>query len=318
MPQFQQVEDLIKKQDFDKAATMLKAISPKDADDAEIQYYRGLILQGTHMLDDAIECFQQALNADEHHVEATFHLAYLLDLHGEEERAIELYEKCIADAPVHVNALINLAVLYEDAGRWDDAAECMEVILDEHPNHARARLFLKDMKSSMTMYYDEDQERFTEARNAILDTPVSDFELSVRSRNCLKTMNMRTLGDLLRVTEVQLMAYKNFGDTSLKEIKTMLAQKGLRLGQLLEEEPSALSSGNGEGPSGGIGSKSVAEMELSVRARKCLQRLGISTIGELTQRSEAELLAIKNFGQTSLQEIKRRLTEFGLSLRSNK
>jgi DNA-directed RNA polymerase subunit alpha len=195
----------------------------------------------------------------------------------------------------------------------------MEVILDEHPNHARARLFLKDMKSSMTMYYDEDQERFTEARNAILDTPVSDFELSVRSRNCLKTMNMRTLGDLLRVTEAQLMAYKNFGDTSLKEIKTMLAQKGLRLGQLLEEEPS-LPSGNGEGgvSGGGIGAKSVAEMELSVRARKCLQRLGISTIGELTQRSEPELLAIKNFGQTSLQEIKRRLSEFGLSLRSNK
>jgi len=47
----------------------------------------------------------------------------------------------------------------------------------------------------------------------------------------------------------------------------------------------------------------------------CLQRLGVTTLGELTQRSEAELLAIKNFGQTSLNEIKRQLGAHGLTLR---
>jgi DNA-directed RNA polymerase subunit alpha len=41
----------------------------------------------------------------------------------------------------------------------------------------------------------------------------------------------------------------------------------------------------------------------------------VATIGELTQRSEAELMTIKNFGQTSLSEIKRQLTHLGLSLR---
>jgi DNA-directed RNA polymerase subunit alpha len=61
--------------------------------------------------------------------------------------------------------------------------------------------------------------------------------------------------------------------------------------------------------------RSVAELELSVRSRKCLQRLGISSLAELVQRSEPELMAIKNFGQTSLVEIKRRLGELGLSLR---
>ena len=59
----------------------------------------------------------------------------------------------------------------------------------------------------------------------------------------------------------------------------------------------------------------VSELELSVRARKCLQRLGILTLGELVSRTESELLSSKNFGDTSLQEIKLRLEERSLSLR---
>jgi len=60
----------------------------------------------------------------------------------------------------------------------------------------------------------------------------------------------------------------------------------------------------------------VTELELSVRSRKCLQRLGVLTLGELALRSEAELIALKNFGETSLAEIKQQLARFGLSLRS--
>jgi DNA-directed RNA polymerase alpha subunit len=62
-------------------------------------------------------------------------------------------------------------------------------------------------------------------------------------------------------------------------------------------------------------SRPVAELELSVRSRKCLQRLGINTVAELASRTEHDLLSIKNFGQTSLSEIKRRLKELGLGLR---
>ena len=61
--------------------------------------------------------------------------------------------------------------------------------------------------------------------------------------------------------------------------------------------------------------KPVSEIELSVRSRKCLQRLGIVTLGELAARTEAELLGAKNFGVTSLNEIKQRLADHGLSLR---
>lgn len=52
-----------------------------------------------------------------------------------------------------------------------------------------------------------------------------------------------------------------------------------------------------------------------MRSRKALQRLDIQSIGELAQRTEDELLGCKNFGQTSLNEIKQQLAAFGLSLR---
>ena len=63
--------------------------------------------------------------------------------------------------------------------------------------------------------------------------------------------------------------------------------------------------------------KPITDLELSVRSRKCMQRLNIEIIGDLCEKSEADLLATKNFGQTSLTEIKQKLTEAGLSLRAN-
>ena len=73
--------------------------------------------------------------------------------------------------------------------------------------------------------YDEEGERRADRQSAILKIPVTDFELSVRSRNCLNKMNIRTLGDLIQMSEQDLLAHKNFGETSLMEVKQMLAQK---------------------------------------------------------------------------------------------
>jgi len=64
----------------------------------------------------------------------------------------------------------------------------------------------------------------------------------------------------------------------------------------------------------GMLSKSVEELELSVRANNCLRNANITTIGELVQRTEAELMKTKNFGKKSLQEIKDELARIGLSL----
>ncbi len=59
----------------------------------------------------------------------------------------------------------------------------------------------------------------------------------------------------------------------------------------------------------------IDALDLSVRSRKCMERLGITTIGQLVNRTEAELLSAKNFGQTSLNEIKQRLEERSLRLK---
>jgi DNA-directed RNA polymerase subunit alpha len=60
--------------------------------------------------------------------------------------------------------------------------------------------------------------------------------------------------------------------------------------------------------------RSVDELELSVRSANCLQNAGIKLIGELVQKTEAEMLKTKNFGRKSLKEIKEILAEMGLSL----
>jgi DNA-directed RNA polymerase subunit alpha len=61
--------------------------------------------------------------------------------------------------------------------------------------------------------------------------------------------------------------------------------------------------------------RSVNDLELSVRSRKALALLDVQTLGDLCMKTEAELMGVKNFGMTSLQEIKDKLHEMGLSLR---
>ena len=273
--------------------------------------------QGLH--EKAVDFYERALNENPDHEQAIFRLAVLYDRQADDARAIELYERITTTHPVHINALMNLAVLYEDNYHYEEAYRCLQAVLRTDPNHARARLYMKDVESARQMFY-EDEDGREERRGQVMDIPVTDFELSVRSRNCLKKMNIRSLGDLLRVSEPELLAYKNFGETSLSEIKALLAAKGLRLGQAVEDvkggavvrRPAPVVTGN-IAPE--IVNKQVTDIELSVRSRKALQRLNIMTLGELAARTEPELLGCKNFGQTSLNEIKQVLTQNGLSLR---
>ncbi|MGN6504097.1 MAG: DNA-directed RNA polymerase subunit alpha C-terminal domain-containing protein [Tepidisphaeraceae bacterium] len=269
----------------------------------------------------AIEFYERALNENPDHEIACFSLAVMYDRRAEDSKAIELYERLCTSEPVHLSALMNLAVLYEDNNMYDEARRCLMAVLRTDPNHPRANLYMKDVESARSMYMDED-ERARGGRNIVAEVPISDFELSVRSRNCLKKMDIKSVGDLLRVTEQELLSFKNFGETSLNEIKALLASKGLRLGQAAENasaaggavrRPSAEAAGP-ELPSE-IYNKQVQDMELSVRSRKALQRLNIMTVGELVQRTEDELLGCKNFGHTSLNEIKQVLGTMGVSLR---
>jgi DNA-directed RNA polymerase subunit alpha len=290
---------------------------------AEEYFRRGVDAEKEGNHEKGVEYFERALNENPDHEQAAFHLAVLYDRRAEDAKAIELYERICTSPPVHLNALMNLAVLYEDNNHYDEAHRCLDAILRTDPNHQRARLYMKDVESARSMYYDDDDHRGN-ARNAILDIPLSDFELSVRSRNCLKKMNLKSVGDLLKTSEQELLSYKNFGETSLNEIKALLGQKGLRLGQSLEggAAPAAGGVAAARRPATAAGdvppeilSKTVGDLELSVRSRKALQRLNINSIGELAARTEDELLGCKNFGQTSLNEIKQQLATFGMGLR---
>jgi len=306
--------------DFKAAAKALKACANFENVSAEYHYQLGRLNEAQGLYEQAVDSYNTALELSENHQRALFHLAFRCDLSGDEEAAINSYKQIASGSSVHVNALLNLAVLYEDSDRLDEATECVDAVLESYPNHQRALLFKKDIESSKTMFYDEEKEQKKTRKNQILETPISDFELSVRSRNCLKKMKIETLGDLLNISEAELLSYKNFGETSLQEIKVILEPKGLKLGMTLEEDlPSATEPADHIVPDSeveGLRHKSVDDLKLSVRARKCVQKLNIRTIGELISQTEAELLGCKNFGMTSLNEINKALGDLGLSLRT--
>jgi len=59
----------------------------------------------------------------------------------------------------------------------------------------------------------------------------------------------------------------------------------------------------------------IEELDLSVRPYNCLKRAGINTVGDLMQRTEEEIVSVKNFGRKSLDEVREKLTALGLSLK---
>lgn len=89
---------------------------------------------------------------------------------------------------------------------------------------------------------DEELEKLRE----LLSRSVEELELSVRSGNCLRRANIKTLGELVARTEAEMLKYRNFGKQSLKEITEILAGMGLYLGMDVE----AILEGKTEPPSG--------------------------------------------------------------------
>jgi DNA-directed RNA polymerase subunit alpha len=71
--------------------------------------------------------------------------------------------------------------------------------------------------------------------NENLDKSVEELELSVRSYNCLKNANIRTIRELVQKTEAEMLKTKNFGRKSLNEIKEILHSMGLSLGMRLDQ-----------------------------------------------------------------------------------
>ncbi len=71
----------------------------------------------------------------------------------------------------------------------------------------------------------------------------------------------------------------------------------------------------GEDEASGVMAQPIEELDLTVRSYNCLKREGITTVGELVEKSEDDLLEIRNFGQKSIDEVKAKLVEMGLEMK---
>ena len=303
----------------DQAETMLRAVAREAATRAEYSYQMGCVMADRGDTYGALEYFERAVDMSPSHSRALFALAQLNNQMGNDDEAIRLYEQMLAKPPVYLGALINLGLLYEDRELYGPAAFCFRRALESNPLNERARLYLKDIESSAEMFFDEEAARRDKQLEQILMIPMSDFELSARSRNCLERAGINRLEDLTKMSEEQLLAGKNFGETSLKEIKAILDTHGLKLGQNVHKKqaeplyrPEELTAEERM-----MHEMTVSDLELSVRARKCLSRLGINTVGELVSRSADELLSVRNFGVTSLNEIREKLRDKNIRLRGD-
>ena len=303
----------------DEAEQMLRSVAASAASRAEYSFQMGCIWADRGDALTAVEYFERAVDMDPHHSRALFWLAAENSLRGNDEEAIRFYERSLSKPPYFVGALLNLGLLYEDRESYQAAAFCFKRIMEYDPNHERAELYLKDIEATQDMYYDEDQARQEARMKQLLGRPVTDFELSVRSRNCLSAMNIQTLGDLTEISEQELLAGKNFGETSLLEIRELLAAHGLRIGMNLHKVHSrdTFVDQSLSPEEQATMNRPISDLSLSVRSRKCMNRLAIQTLGQLISRTPDELLASRNFGVTSLNEIRQKLTEMGLKLRND-
>ena len=293
---------------------------------ADGQYLQGRLAELERRYEDAVEHHLNAYETDPTLRSNLVRGAYLAERCGHDQQAIELYECGFEQRLLDKHEVMNLGVLYEDYGRDQDAAALYDVLAELDPTDARARMYLNDAVSAMDMYYDEDLERKEDKLNQILRIPITDFELSVRARNCLNKMQIHTLGDLVTKTEQELLSYKNFGETSLNEIKEILRSKGLRLGMPREEAVASIEARarratgaaapgtDAPATGGGEGDRPITDLQLSIRARRTVESLGCLTVSDIIKHSADELLGMPNFGTTSLQELRSKLTDLNLKL----
>ncbi|MCP5022456.1 MAG: DNA-directed RNA polymerase subunit alpha [bacterium] len=127
---------------------------------------------------------------------------------------------------------------------WTDGTLSPELALTESAKIYRKHLnpfvlydsnFERDplAESPQLSEYNQNNQKQSELQ-ALLSLPVSELELSVRARNCLDGASLRTLLDVVSLSESEVMHLKNLGKTSLSEIKAKLADRGLAFGMSVE------------------------------------------------------------------------------------
>jgi DNA-directed RNA polymerase subunit alpha len=114
-----------------------------------------------------------------------------------------------------------------------DAVSLSARLIRDHLN-----IFI-NLEEGLEMQADGGAEQPRSASNENLDKSVEELELSVRSYNCLKNANIRTIRELVQKTEGEMLKTKNFGRKSLNEIKEILGSMGLSLGMRLDQPAAA-------------------------------------------------------------------------------
>jgi DNA-directed RNA polymerase subunit alpha len=143
---------------------------------------------------------------------------------------------------------IRKVAFHVESTRVGQSTDYDRLILDVYTNGsivpedavAQAAKILRDHLQIFVNFHDEpvietpeigeEQQRLLENLNRSVD----ELELSVRSYNCLKNANIRTIGELVQKNESEMLKTRNFGRKSLNEIKEILASMGLGLGMNLE------------------------------------------------------------------------------------
>ena len=145
---------------------------------------------------------------------------------------------------------------FVDQARVGQATDYEKLTLEVWTNGAvsprdAVGLAAKLMKDHLQIFINIDEEDEEETESAVVEVSdeekgalyeklgksVDEMELSVRSYNCLKNANIRTIGELVQKTESEMLKTKNFGRKSLNEIKEILGTMGLSLGMRLDDWP---------------------------------------------------------------------------------
>ena len=124
---------------------------------------------------------------------------------------------------------LTLTVWTNGAARPDDAVSRAAKILKDH-----LELFIhfeEEPEEECEEIIDEDTQRVA----SLLQMPVEELELSVRSANCLKAADILTLEDLVQKTETEMLKFRNFGRKSLNELTAILEGLGLQFGMDIEK-----------------------------------------------------------------------------------
>ena len=150
-------------------------------------------------------------------------------------------------------------------------------------------------------------------KEKVLSMRVEELDFSSRTQNALMRAGINTVEKIISYTEDEIIKVRNIGETGFAEIWKKLHGLGLSFREreiytmgMLIERPEV----KGEK----VLEMTIEELDFSVRTYTCLKRAGINTVDDLLQRTESDMIKIRNLGRKSLEEVILKLSALGLTL----